>query len=901
MKVESIKMGGLTRFRAPVAVDLAELPALVAVSGPNGAGKTTLLESVLAAIYRRTPSRGELHRICHGKDATLEVALSLNGSRFRLVHLLDVAGARPKSEAYAYDADSGACLAGPKVRDFDAWATRTFPPIEVLLASTFAPQGKQGNLLDATGGERKAVFARLLGLEQLQRQADLARGHAREAEQAAAEARRALAEVEGQAAGLEAAQTARDEAMAAQERARAAEAEAEAAVARAEEALRAWERARDEINARGLALKAEYDATLSARTAEQRAASQARADAMGAKARADQAAATLSVEVDILAAVERVEVLRGEIAEQEEAVRAAEAERDARAQARKDADAKVRQLEEQAERLATEAAENGERTLVAEARRDRIREVLADEEQIRLLAARHPEDVTALTAAAEAEQAARKALIAHRDEVEKWQSDLRILSARRGTLDAETKALTDAAGTVGQVPCHAEGIYAGCPLIAHATRAVTRLEAIAVEVAGLETERTELHKDFPPAADPLEQALMEAERALRACRERAAESDRAAACLPGLDRARADLLGIEAEIRNARARQAEAWRRREAVLDEIDSLNDQLPEIWRIADQAVVNTQSARSMLAATRSEFEATQRLAAKADNLPAAHRALEQAETDLYDATTRASEHEAEAARLNETLDFTTALLSAARIERDQHASRKPGDPATARESLEDARGRSRTAIAEVARTEAEVGRCLGAQARARELGTEISGYLGAQDRWQWLTKALGRDGVQALEIDQAGPEVADVANDLLTACYGPRFSLAIETTRQSADGKKQLEDMVIRVLDAERGHDGTVEDLSGGERVIVGEALGLAVAIFNARRAATPLETIIRDETAGALDPENAGRYVAMLRRAIVAGRFDRLLYVAHQPEVLEMADARILVDGGHVSIG
>src|SRR5690606_37915357 len=65
-----------------------------------------------------------------------------------------------------------------------------------------------------------------------------------------------------------------------------------------------------------------------------------------------------------------------------------------------------------------------------------------------------------------------------------------------------------------------------------------------------------------------------------------------------------------------------------------------------------------------------------------------------------------------------------------------------------------------------------------------------------WNVLARDLGRDGVQASLIDAAGPELTELVNDLLHTCVGPRWSVAIETTRLSADGKRQLEGLDVRV---------------------------------------------------------------------------------------------------------
>ena len=165
-----------------------------------------------------------------------------------------------------------------------------------------------------------------------------------------------------------------------------------------------------------------------------------------------------------------------------------------------------------------------------------------------------------------------------------------------------------------------------------------------------------------------------------------------------------------------------------------------------------------------------------------------------------------------------------------------------------------------------------------------------------WAMLEKALGREGVQALEIDAAGPEVAGLTNELLAACYGTRFSLTLETLAQKRDGgMKEVFD--IRVFDG--GSERAVEALSGGEKVVIGEALGLALAIFNARKNNVRWETLWRDETAGALDPVNAQAYVEMLRKAREVGGFHQIIFVAHQPEVWESADAVIKIADGRVA--
>jgi exonuclease SbcC len=166
-----------------------------------------------------------------------------------------------------------------------------------------------------------------------------------------------------------------------------------------------------------------------------------------------------------------------------------------------------------------------------------------------------------------------------------------------------------------------------------------------------------------------------------------------------------------------------------------------------------------------------------------------------------------------------------------------------------------------------------------------------------WQLLAKALGRDGLPVLEIDAAGPTVSAYCNDLLASCFGPRFTVELVTQAAKADGKGTKEVFELRVLDNERGGDARdLNDLSGGEQILVDEALKNALALFINARQAGAIETIWRDETTGPLDPDNAVRYIEMLRRVQSIGQFHHVLFVSHNPAAAALADTQVrLADG------
>ena len=193
------------------------------------------------------------------------------------------------------------------------------------------------------------------------------------------------------------------------------------------------------------------------------------------------------------------------------------------------------------------------------------------------------------------------------------------------------------------------------------------------------------------------------------------------------------------------------------------------------------------------------------------------------------------------------------------------------------------------------------LEACATAQDATRRLRAAKDEEAAWAWLAKALGRDGLPTLEIDAAGPTVSRLTNDLLAAAFGPRFTVDLVTQEDKADGKGTKESFELLVYDnASGGQARAIGDLSGGERVVVEEALRAAIALFVNSRNVSPIKTLVRDETTGALDPENATRYVAMLRRMLELGDIDHILFVTHNPDAAALADTRVVVADGSLTV-
>lgn len=159
-----------------------------------------------------------------------------------------------------------------------------------------------------------------------------------------------------------------------------------------------------------------------------------------------------------------------------------------------------------------------------------------------------------------------------------------------------------------------------------------------------------------------------------------------------------------------------------------------------------------------------------------------------------------------------------------------------------------------------------------------------------WNLLAKCLSNDGVIALAIDDAGPTLAGLANDLLLACYGARFTVSLLTQLQTRKGE-QREGFAIEVHDGVSGQSKRVEQMSGGERVWINECLVRAVALYLAQNSGRCYGTLFSDEADGALDPSRKRMFMAMKREVLRLGGYVREIYISQTPELTAMADAVI----------
>ena len=392
---------------------------------------------------------------------------------------------------------------------------------------------------------------------------------------------------------------------------------------------------------------------------------------------------------------------------------------------------------------------------------------------------------------------------------------------------------------VAEVPCAGSDLQGRCRLLGDAREAQALIPSVDAQIGALserrramEAERAAVAEQLVPLATAAERRN-EAERRLESARARASRLAQLAARQGEVLQSQAALAAIEAEL--AQLAQTPPAETGEEATEQV--------EITAARDRIAIEREGVRV------ARDEAIARVDAALAAMPAAFDGRR---------VSRSREASAEARRRHQ--DAERAHLSAVRRQERR---------AMVQAQLE----RARAGQAEV-------------DARAALVESELSG-------WILLARCLSNDGVIALDIDDAGPTLASLANDLLLACYGRRFTLEIRTQVATARGDVR-EGFDIIVHDGQGGEPRSVTLLSGGERVWLNEALTRAIALYLAGNAGREYGTLFCDEADGPLDPERKRMFMDMKREVIRLGGYEREFFVSQTPELTAMADKVIDLD-------
>ncbi len=817
-------------------VDFSGLHIAV-LTGKNGEGKSALLDAMTWAVWGEGRGRTEDDRIRLGAaEMQVEFAFRVAGQDYLIIRKR-TRGRGGEVHAFAIDPELGrkAITGGTSRETQEEINRRIGMDYQTFANSAFVAQGHAGEFTRQGAAERKEVFRKILGMELYEELSVASSKREKDAkarldaiEREVREKRETVAEQPRFEAEAQAARDAR---------------------ATIEPKIAAAEGARDELH--GVALefdRLQRDATATAARAERTSvavvlARTGLAEATHAVAEAEQAmdaGPALELQHNALIGCRARDAELQKLESEARPLRDAILKAEARAQ---EARARVEASLVAADRRVAELTEVAARLEPSRAKETALRLRQADIDGLRQQAEEH---------AASGKNAGERRSAAKAD-ANNFREEALKLKEKAASLEGQPQCPICRKPLSASDLDHVQGEYAAQrKQLGERFRAAQATEQECIDAAArAEADRARLATE----ADRAQELLRQADRAVHA-ELRAAEE--AASALPP---AEGDALALRVQLESGIAGQT--------FLLEAKDAQRQLAAL-EYSEEEHAAVRGKLGALDAFESEYRAFRRAA---DQLELLKPQLERAAQEV--ASRSAEEAEALAASEAAATALATGsdvgpLLTAAETElanlraEDERWTRQAGNADGRLAVIRDVRARLEMALDEVRAQQEE------------------------QDTFRALTRAFGRDGIQAMLIEQAIPEVEHVANAMLERMTEGRIQIQLATQRIT-QAKVVKETLDIRISDDLGTRD--YEMYSGGEAFRVDFALRIALAKLLASTKGAGLPTLIIDEGFGSQDSEGIDRLVDALQA--IREDFELILVVTHVDEMKERFERRIEV--------
>ncbi|MCY3681933.1 MAG: SMC family ATPase [Gemmatimonadetes bacterium] len=414
-----------------------------------------------------------------------------------------------------------------------------------------------------------------------------------------------------------------------------------------------------------------------------------------------------------------------------------------------------------------------------------------------------------------------------------------------------------------------------------AENAVQTRETLSAEIKTLETQLREQTQNSPDA-----RALSEARSTLESLTYNPAEHRTLREKLKTLD---------SVEAKNAQLRLAA--EQREKVLEELPTFREKrdLAQQWLNKAKYAPSEQAEREQvhqrirsLGYNAEHHQHISRQLADLQDAPAQYERLQVAERDLENAQTQANTAKNRLAELTERdgqarqrlTEITEAINSAeSTLEEANALENNIAQMRTQRDDL----------LQQNAALQSQIEHCdaLGAEQNAVE--EKIKSCEREIRIYRELTTAFGKDGIQALIIEQAIPEIEEEANRILTRLTDNRTQIALESLRDLKTGGTR-ETLDIKISDelGERSY----ELYSGGEAFRIDFSIRIALSKLLSRRTGTRLRTLVIDEGFGTQDAEGLDHLVEAIQA--ISGDFEKILIITHVESLKQAFPVRIEVN-------
>lgn len=276
----------------------------------------------------------------------------------------------------------------------------------------------------------------------------------------------------------------------------------------------------------------------------------------------------------------------------------------------------------------------------------------------------------------------------------------------------------------------------------------------------------------------------------------------------------------------------------------------------------------ARERVGALDKFAEKRRRLQEAQANLPRLRESLETNRQMLANRSAEIAEGSKRIAEMEGLLAALPALTAALR------------DAETSRDALESA---LRQAEVEQGVQADNLARCDQIDAEIRDLERRHRELADEKGIYDELTLAFGKNGIQALIIESAIPQLQDDANEILGRLTEYQMHLRLELDEGTSE---RLE---IRIADALGTRD--YKTFSGGEAFRIDFALRIALSRLLARRSGAPLPVLFIDEGFGSQDRSGQERMTEAIQS--IQDDFEKIIVITHIERMKDAFPVRIEV--------
>ncbi len=853
-----LKLSGFLSYRDPVEVDFGGLD-LACISGPNGAGKSSLLDAITWALFGQARKRDEALINLQSKAAEVAFTFIYESNVYRVTRTQP----RGKTSTLEFEIGEDGSQTGEHGLPFPVNSQRTYRSLsertlrdtqarieqilrldyDTFVNVSFFLQGRADQFAQQPPNRRKEILGNILGLEawEVYRERAAARRKAAESELDSLDGR--VAEIEAELAEEEPRKAHLADLEMQLGGLTASRKVQEAALTNVKQARAALEKQRELVGKSGASLQRAQTglAGLQSRRSVKQTEREGHAELLG---RAAEVEAGYTAWQQARLDLEKWEGIAGQF-RQHEVQRQPLLEKIAAEKAR---------LEEEQRRL----------------EQDRSAVENRQSESSRLNA--EMETARAALAQVEAQMAERLGLEKQAQEGREKQAGLR---AENVGLKAEMDELK------GRIEKLAAAEGAACPLCGQSLSPEHRESTL----AQLNAEGKELGDRWRANKYEMERLATElAGLDSRLAALASAETDRLA---------RAEALVQLTGRQEALQKESTEWEKAGAkrlvevtgLLAEEKYATEARKKLAKVNDELAALGYDAAAHDAARRDE---TQARAAEGEyrRLESARAALKPLDDEIANLEKDIAARQAEVTGLQAEYDAAAAALAA-------EESQAP-DLDSAERALFDIQERESQLHQEVGAARQKVNVLDDLRKRKKSLGEERGG-LGLQiGRYKALERAFGKDGVPALLIEQALPEIETKANDILGRLSDDTMRVHFETQAKYKDEKRtdKRETLEIRVSDGMGERD--YETYSGGEAFRVNFAIRLALSEVLAGRKGARLQMLVIDEGFGSQDALGRQRLIQAINA--VKDDFAKILVITHLEELKDIFPRRIEVEKG-----